>query len=61
MSERERMRKAAELAEEQWHKADAGPLPLVSVHWAQYYATDVPHLLDALEASEARCKEREEA
>lgn len=50
------LRKSAEFAEEQARIADAGPLPVVPVHWAEHYAKDVRRLCDALEKAE---RERE--
>lgn len=51
----EEARERAKGAQEAWHRSDASSiLPLVSVHWAQFYATDVPRLCEALEAAEKR-------
>jgi hypothetical protein len=58
MSERERLAREAlqraEAATEAMHWADQpGRLPLVSVHWAQFYSEDVPRLARALLEAEA--------
>jgi hypothetical protein len=59
VSEREKMAREAlqraEAATEAMHRADQpGRLPLVSVHWAQFYSEDVPRLARALLEAEAK-------